>query len=115
MRRGAILLEMMLALALFVGAAGYTMMALQDGMASSDLVARHVRALDQASSTMAALEAGIDSVDPETEGEAEFQVEVERSPSQHAGLTRVEVRVLDPESEQELASLVCLLPTGGGG
>ena len=60
-------------------------------------------------------QAGIDSADPETEGEAEFQVEVERSPSQHAGLTRVEVRVLDPESEQELASLVCLLPTGGGG
>ena len=59
MRRGALLLETLLALALFVGAAGYTLVVLRDAIASTDRLERRAEALDLAGSRLAAIEAGI--------------------------------------------------------
>lgn len=106
-RRGALLLEMMLALTLFLGAAGMTLLAIQDGLRASDRAAHHARALDLASSTIASLESGVEYEDDD----ALFLVEVERGSSGHDGLTRVEVRVLDRVSEKNIATLVTLLPS----
>lgn len=106
-RRGAILLEMMLALTLFLGAAGVTLLTIQDGLRASDRAAHHARALDLASSTMASLEIGIAPKDDHVL----FLVEVERATSGHAGLTRVEVRVVDRVREKIIATLVALLPS----
>jgi hypothetical protein len=104
--RGAILLEMMLALSLFLAAAGFTLLAIQGGLQASVRAAEHGQALNLASSTIAAIEAGV-----EQDEDPIFEVEVERSASGHAGLVHVEVRVLRRASEKVMVTLDALLPS----
>ena len=121
MRRGALLLETLLALALFVGAAGYTLVVLRDAIASTDRLERRAEALDLAGSRLAAIEAGIVSINAQEDiaeevlEETQMQVEVSVSRSAINGLSRVEVRVLDLREEMTgeptiLARLATLLP-----
>ena len=121
MRRGALLLETLLALALFVGAAGYTLVVLRDAIASTDRLERRAEALDLAGSRLAAIEAGIVSINAQEDiaeevlEETQMQVEVSVSRSAINGLSRVEVRVLDLREEMAgeptiLARLATLLP-----
>ncbi len=144
-RRGAVLLECILALSLFV-ACGLAVMAMMDRAAASVAATRDAeQAVDVARTAMAKIEAGIAT--PETlngpvpewrdERDATFDdslprgsgwlLEVETEPSQFAGLTHVGVRAVKivPGSEVELVSfkldqLVRLPSTGqraglGGG
>lgn len=118
--RGAILLECLLALAIFV-AAGVSVMALVDQATGSLERVRDVqRAADLARSTMSRLEAGIAT--PETmsgpvrsiafdsdaeEQETGWELEVETEPSDFQGLSRVTVRAIKRPFEgadRELAS-----------
>ena len=59
MRRGALLLETLLALAIFTTAAGFTIMAIRDGSASAERATLKSRAVDMAASHLASIEAGI--------------------------------------------------------
>ena len=104
--RGAILLEMMLALSLFLAAAGFTLLAIQGGLRASVRAAEHGQALNLASSTIAAIQAGV-----EQDEDPIFEVEVERSASGHTGLVHVEVRVLRRASEKVMVTLDALLPS----
>ncbi len=123
-RRGAVLLECLLALALFV-ACGLSVMAMMDRAMASVAATRDAEiATDIARTAMAKIEAGLAT--PETmngpvpawrdEGDASFDeslptgelwnLEIETEPSAFEGLTRVSVRAYKqtPGSEQELAS-----------
>ncbi len=119
MRRGGVLLETMLAMALFTAAAGFTFMALRDGSDSVSRVHRKTRALDIASSHLAGIESGEINVDQAGENqeneEGIFRIEVEISPSSFADLTLVKVAVYEigtsgSNEEYPLAELATLLP-----
>ncbi|HYE60483.1 MAG TPA: hypothetical protein VD997_00680 [Phycisphaerales bacterium] len=122
--RGAILLECVLALALFV-AAGLTIMGMMDRAASSVADTRDYEiAVDVARSAMAQIEAGIASpetlngpvpqwrdamdatFDDDLPDESGWNLEITTEPSQFDGLTKVSVRAFrqDPGSEDELVS-----------
>ena len=123
MRRGALLLETLLAMALFVAAAGYTLVVLRDAIASADRLERRSEALALAGSRLAAIEAGIismtseEGLEEEVARETGMQVEVSVSRSTIEGLSLVEVRVLDLSGDDTgepptLARLASLLPEG---
>ena len=61
-RRGAILLEVLLSLALFVGAAGFTLGTVRNVLTAIDRSGREAFALDLARSKLAELEAGLVTV-----------------------------------------------------
>jgi hypothetical protein len=128
-RRGGLLLEVVIALALLVMVGLFALGGARDGLAAADRAARRAAAVDLAASRMAEIEAGIVSLDAvgdlqdaSLDGEAigfedelprwPFAVEVKTSPSGFEGLVRVEVVVrLDDEVEDpiELARLVTLV------
>ena len=124
MRRGGLLLETLIALAIFTAAAGYTLLIIRDGSDAIDRAARRVAAVDLASARMAEIEAGIVSLaeagDAGMDGLERLdglQVEVATAPSAFEGLTLVEVLVYDTLAEEEqrnaefpLARLSALLP-----
>jgi hypothetical protein len=121
MRRGALLLETMLAMALFVATAGYTLLVMRDSFVSAQRAQRRAVAMDLAGSRLAAIEAGILPMDsqegasPEVSEDALMQVEVTVSQSSLEGLAFVEVRVLDMSENSSgdltiLARLGSLLP-----
>lgn len=124
MRRGAVLLECLLALALFV-ACGLSVMAMMDRAMASVAATRDAEiAADIARSAMAKIEAGLGTPEtmngpvPEWRDEldvsfdeslptgAVWHLEVTTEPSQFEGLTRVSVRAYKqaPMSDTELAS-----------
>jgi hypothetical protein len=99
-KRGAILLEVLLSLALLV-AAGLTILGLASQAAASVEAARdRAMAIDLARSALAEIEAGVSS--PETMsgpvesrvGQGEWGIEVETEPSQFTGLSLVKVRAI---------------------
>ncbi|MFM1833427.1 MAG: hypothetical protein RLZZ461_1743 [Planctomycetota bacterium] len=128
-RRGGLLLEVVIALALLVMVGLFALGGARDGLAAADRAARRAAAVDLAASRLAEIEAGIvsldavgdlqdASLDDEAVGFEDelprwpFAVEVETSPSGFEGLVRVEVVVrLDDEVEDpiELARLVTLV------
>ncbi len=122
MRRGALLLETLLALALFVAAGGYTLLVMRDGIASAQQMERKSRAIDLAASRLAAIEAEIvpassqEDANDEPSEDSEMRIEVSVSVSSYVGLSLVEVRVFDQleDSADEptvLAHLASLVPT----
>jgi len=101
--RGAILLETLLAIALFAGAALFTIGTLRGALAATQRSAVRLRAADLARTSIAELEAGIgrandldrrDQPDPD-----ELRAEVRTSPSSFEGLTLVEVTVRVPRDD----------------
>lgn len=106
-KRGAVLLECMLALALFVGAGLVVMGLMRRGMEGQAYQQDLVKAADLARSAMARVELG--EVSPETlngrvrsegdeggaeSGEAEWELEVSTEPAPISGLTRVTIRAV---------------------
>ncbi len=71
-RRGAILLETVIALALFIGAASFTIGALRNTLNGLDRAEREAIALDLARSKLAELEAGLIELADLRDGEAAF-------------------------------------------
>jgi hypothetical protein len=112
-RRGAVLLECVLALALFV-ACGLSVLALMDHAVDSVASTRDTeQAADLARTTMARVEAGIASpdtlngpvLDENGEKSGAWALEVQTEPSQFEGLAKVTVRAIKHGvGESELAS-----------
>jgi len=115
--RGAALFEVLLSIALFVGAASFTLGAMRSSLNALDRRAREALAMDLARSKMAELEtgmitvndlredaSGIDSVGSfhdlsEDARLARWRLDVQTSPSEHAGLRLVTITVRDGEAE----------------
>ncbi len=136
-RRGGLLLEVLIALALLVMVGLFALNGARDGLDAATRAARRAAAVDLAASRLAEIEAGLVSLDAigdlqdasfddeRTGFEDEpprwpFAVEVETSPSGFEGLVRVEVvvRLDDPDDPAggdlvELARLVTLVDDGG--
>jgi len=102
-RAGGILLELLLAIALFAAAAAFTMSALRsatDGVRRADLRAR---AADLAESRLAELDAGLVSAgelgeDSKVDDESDLEVSVEIMQSPTASLARARATVRDLNS-----------------
>ena len=118
MRRGGVLLETMLAMALFTAAAGFTFITLRDSSSSVERIQQRNRALGVASNQLAKIESGEVSIDEagDIEGEEnnDFRVEIEISPSSFEELSLVTVMVFDASNETNneeylLAELSALL------
>jgi len=94
-RRGSVLLEILLAIALFAGAAVFTLMALRNALAGTQRASWRMRAVDLAASRMAELELGL--VEEEAEADPDgLRVVVDTEASAFPGLTLATVRVLAP-------------------
>ncbi|MCH2160877.1 MAG: hypothetical protein MK085_03275 [Phycisphaerales bacterium] len=118
------MLEILIALAVFTAAAGYTLLAIRDGAEATDRAARRVVAIDLAASRLAEIEAGIVAIEDgadfgmdDFDRSDELEVEIISSPSAFDGLTMVEVLVydtsldaLDDTEPLPLAHLSALLP-----
>jgi hypothetical protein len=104
--RGGVLLEVMLALALFTGAALYTLRALSTVHEGLDRASRMQQAADIAASKLAELEAGlintadlretmrsIGSIELEERWADRWLVELRTQRTEHAGLSLVEITV----------------------
>ncbi len=117
-RRGAVLLEVLLSLALFVGAASFCLAAMRSLHAALDRADRDQRVIDLARSRMAELDAGLislqalrgewsgavgsrqgDSLEVD-EGPAQrrFHVDAGTSRSAYPGLTLVEITVTETQA-----------------
>ena len=119
MRRGGILLETMLAMALFTTAAGFTFITLRDSSSSVERIQQRNRALSVASNQLAKIESGEASIteagDIEDLDTDDFRVEIEISPSSFEELSLVTVMVFNANTatsseENLLAELSALLP-----
>jgi hypothetical protein len=122
-RRGAMLLEVMLALALFVGAASFCLAATRSLFSAMERIDRRQRVIDLARSRLAELEAGQvtlgelrgewagdvgsrpedDDLAVEVAGPV-WEIEVETSPSEFPGLTLVELTVREIDEAAAPAS-----------
>lgn len=94
---GAILLETLLAIALFAGAALFVIGALRDSAAATERAALRTRAADLARTALSEIEAGLASesevVRRESGVDDGLRLEVRTAPSAFEGLTLVEVAV----------------------
>lgn len=131
-RRGGLLLETLLALAILVMVGLFALAGARNGLAAADRAARRAAAVDLAATRLSEIEAGLVSLDAvgdlstlsldEDEFGFEdepprwpFAIEVESSPSAIDGLVRVEVIVTldDPDAADgepiELARLATLV------
>ena len=134
-RRGGLLLETLVALAILVMVGLFALAAARDGLSAAERSARRAAAVELAASRLAEIEAGLVSLDEVGDLSASsleedefgfeddpprwpFTIEVESSPSAFEGLSRVEVVVVldDPEVNAdpiELARLVTLVDERG--
>jgi hypothetical protein len=128
-RRGGLLLETLVAVAIFVGVATFSLAAVRDGIAAAERARMRLVAVGLASSRIAEVEAGLvspwtvgeaDGADGESTLEAEgspLRLEMEAGPSSFDGLVRVVVSVWEQEVDsssadppRRLARLVALVP-----
>ncbi len=111
-RRGAVLLEVIISMAVFVAAAAFVLRATGSVFDALDRSRRDQAAVDLAVSTMAELEAGIINLrslrsgqtmglrgptheEDRRNGDGPWRLEIETSRSEHPGLTLVELTVLE--------------------
>ncbi|MDA0295123.1 MAG: hypothetical protein O3A19_06960 [Planctomycetota bacterium] len=132
-RRGGLLLETLIAIAIFVGVATFALGAVRDGIVAAERAKLRIVAVDLASSRIAAVEAGLispygsedeSSIELEVfeESPSPFRIEMEAEPSGFVGLVRVVVSVFEIDEfssstgidERRLARLVALVPDGLG-
>lgn len=130
-RRGGLLLETLVALAILVMVGLFALAGARRGLDATDRAARRAAAVDLAASRLAEIEAGIIDIDavgdlnalPATlEGRLDeapprwpFVIEVTTGPSEFPGLVRAEVLVIVEEEDEavELARLAALVEDGG--
>ena len=126
LRRGGLLLETLVAMAIFIGVATFSLAAVRDGIAAAERARLRLVAVGLASSRVAEVEAGI--VSPWSVGEVDapdgfesdptpLRVEMEAARSGFDGLVRVVVSVFErnpdgstPTDARRLARLVALVP-----
>ncbi len=97
-RRGGVLLELLLAIALFAAAASFTLSSLRAALDSVARAERRARAYDAAASRMAELDAGLIAVGDlgdDLEVDADLLVSVEVEPSPASDLVRARAVVRD--------------------
>ena len=128
-RRGGLLLETLVAVAIFVGVATFSLAAVRDGIAAAERARLRLVAVGLATSRIAEVEAGLvspwtvgeaDGLDEESTFDAEdspLRLEMEAAPSNFDGLVRVVVSVYEEASgssaanpPRRLARLVALVP-----
>lgn len=128
-RRGGLLLETLVAVAIFVGVATFSLAAVRDGIAAAERARLRLVAVGLATSRIAEVEAGLvspwkvgeaDGLDDESTFDAEdspLRLEMEAAPSNFDGLVRVVVSVYEEASgssaanpPRRLARLVALVP-----
>ena len=128
-RRGGLLLETLVAVAIFVGVATFSLAAVRDGIAAAERARLRLVAVGLATSRIAEIEAGlvspwavgeVDPVDGTSAFDAEpspLRLEMEAGPAEFAGLVRVVVSVYEQEVDsstsiepRRLARLVALVP-----
>ncbi len=128
-RRGGLLLETLIAIAIFVGLATFSLGAVRDGILAAERARLRIVAVDLASSRIAEIESGLVSpygsedsvgidVEEFDEAPSPFRIEMEAEPSGFAGLVRVVVSVFEVDDssssstseERRLARLVSLVP-----
>ncbi len=128
-RRGALLLEVIVALAIFVVAGGAILNLVTQTMTGLERSRLSARGADLARSAIAKIEAGIETaqtlngpVERHAEGAKAdagrgWELEIETDPSQFRGLTRVEVKAVKRSGERVEAeyTLVQLVRLGGKG
>ena len=128
-RRGGLLLETLVAVAIFVGVATFSLAAVRDGIAAAERARLRLVAVGLATSRIAEVEAGL--VSPWSVGEADeldedsafdvedstLRLEMEAAASNFDGLVRVVVSVYQEASEssaadppRRLARLIALVP-----
>jgi type II secretory pathway component PulJ len=95
-RRGSVLLEILLSIALFAGAAVFTLAALRNALAGTQRASLRMRAVDLAASRMAELERGIEAEEESEPDPDGLRVVVETDPSGFPGLLLATVRVRAP-------------------
>lgn len=116
-RRGILLLEAMLAITIFVGAATAILVLVDGSLSGLERERMATQACDLARSAMARIEAGIDSAQTLSgpvrgdsglaPGRGTWELKIETEPSQFAGLTRVTIvatKHADKDEEATLAS-----------
>jgi hypothetical protein len=122
-RRGALLLELLLSVALFTMCALVILSVSTDVLRSVESARRRQEAVDVARTVLASLEAGlatVENVDDLVEGDREseglddepqrWQIDLETEPSQFPGLTVVTVIVRDLRGADPLASTTVMNP-----
>ncbi len=119
-RRGGILLEMLLSLALLAGAAAFVLSALRNSTETLTRAAQRLEAMDEATSIIAQLESGLINVNDLREGSsltrsnAHWIPRITTGPTPYQGLTLVEIEVRDRENPDrivaQLRQLVRLRP-----
>ncbi|MAH66803.1 MAG: hypothetical protein CMJ27_10525 [Phycisphaerae bacterium] len=128
-RRGGLLLETLVAVAIFVGVATFSLAAVRDGIAAAERARLRLVAVGLATSRIAEIEAGlvspwavgeVDAGDDASAFDAEpspLRLEMEAGPSDFDGLVRVMVSVYEEEVDpspliepRRLARLVALVP-----
>lgn len=99
-RRAGVLFEVMLAVALFGGAAAFTLGAVRSALTALEQVRVHQQAVDLAKSRMAELEAGLisladvrDGVQAESTSDAQWTYDLNTSRSPFTNLTLIELTV----------------------
>ncbi|HMN96410.1 MAG TPA: hypothetical protein PKC43_11125 [Phycisphaerales bacterium] len=122
-RRGGVLLETLVAVAIFVAAAGLLLRLSTDALSALDRAERRSAAVDLARSALARLESGAINladlragrVDAERSGRdepagdaARFRVSVATRRSPHPGLTVVEIEIRDRADPADASPLVSL-------
>lgn len=126
-QRGAVLFEVMLSVALFVGAAAFTLAAVRSGYQAIERVRLQNEAVDLAKSKLAELEAGLISLaDLTSDGGAhhthDWVLDVKSRRTQFTGLTLIELTVTEDIAETAdrtpmsytLRQLAALRPGEGG-
>jgi hypothetical protein len=123
-RRGALLLELLISIAVFAAAAMFTLAAMRHMISSLDRAATRQAALDEARSIMSRLEAGDMNVSDLRGSEVEdssgvagrFRLRAKTSPTEFRDLTLVDLEILTGEGDDEhvacrLRQLVPLRPS----
>jgi type II secretory pathway component PulJ len=110
--RGAILLETLLAIALFAGAAIFTIAALRSALDATRRTELRLRASDVARSAIAEIESGLaresDFMRREQDDRDGLRIEVHSSPSGFEGLTLIEATVFGPRDDRTEYTIVTL-------
>ncbi|MHC4948892.1 MAG: hypothetical protein ACYTG1_11615 [Planctomycetota bacterium] len=113
-RRGGLLLEVLVSIALFAGAAAFVLAAMRSALDGIDRAERRREALDLARSTIAELEAGLvslgdlregiapgtdDALGPDLALPSRWRIDARTEPSPWRGLTLLELEVFEETGE----------------
>ncbi|HWB19329.1 MAG TPA: hypothetical protein VG711_03440 [Phycisphaerales bacterium] len=104
-RRGVVLFEVLVSLAIFAGAAMYVLTTIQGSLQSLDRDRQMLRAMDAARSRMSTLESGAVTLSDLREGSTEtadgWTIDVRTNRTEYSGLLLVEVHVSETGAKED--------------